>query len=252
MHAIWKGTISFGLVSIRCSCTPRPRRRTSSFTRYIAPMAAECGTSASAASTGNRCATRTSQRVRGEPDELVVLTDEDLAKLPLTTVAPSRYWSSSRRSGRPDLVPQGVLPGTRSECRQAVPAVAGRADKDRPGRDRQGGAAPTRTVGDAADPRRVMVLNTMLWPDEVRKPGFDFLGNEYEAKARNSRWPTHLSTRCPRTSRRCLHRPLPRSGTGGDRRQGGGPGGSDAGPTRRSRGAADRLDGRVARLGGAS
>src|SRR6185369_6681041 len=28
----------------------------------------------------------------------------------------------------------------------------------------------------------VMVLNTMLWPDEVRKPNFEFLGDDVEAR----------------------------------------------------------------------
>jgi DNA end-binding protein Ku len=115
--------------------------------------------------------------------EIIVLTDDDFADLPLTSsraidvlefvpaeqVDPIYYNKSyflepDKSAAKPYVLLRDALERT---DRVAVVKVA----------LRQREQLATLRVRDG-----VMVLNTMLWPDEVRKPNFEFLGDDVEAR----------------------------------------------------------------------
>ena len=109
---------------------------------------------------------------------MVVLTDEDFADLPLTT---------SRAIDVLEFVPaeqvdpiyfaKALLPGAGRTGDQAVRAAARRAGARPTGWRGQGGAADQREQLATLRVRDgVLVLETMLWPDEVREPGLRLPG----------------------------------------------------------------------------
>ncbi len=180
MRAIWKGAVSFGLVSIAVSCTRRPRRRTSASTRCTARTAAGSGTSAPARSCGEEV---TYDDIAKGYDigggEMVILTDEDFADLPLTTsraidvleFVPAEQVDPILYNKAYYLEPEGTATKPYVLLRDAL------TDSDRVAivkvALRQREQLATLRVRDG-----VLVLNTMLWPDEVRKPDFDFLDED--------------------------------------------------------------------------
>jgi DNA end-binding protein Ku len=115
--------------------------------------------------------------------EMVVLTDEDFADLPLTTshaidvlefvpaeqvdpilYAKAYYLEPDGSATKPYVLLRDAL--TRTD-RVAIVKVALRQREQ---------LATLRVRDD------VLVLNTMLWPDEVRKPNFEFLGDDVEVR----------------------------------------------------------------------
>jgi DNA end-binding protein Ku len=184
MRAIWKGAVSFGLVSIAVKLYSATEEKDIRFHQVHR-------------TDGGRIRYKRTCSICGEEvsyddiakgydlggGEIIVLTDEDFADLPLTTsraidvlefvpqeqVDPIYYNKSyflepDKSAAKPYVLLRDALERT---DRVAIVKVA----------LRQREQLATLRVREG-----VMVLNTMLWPDEVRKPSFEFLGDDVEAR----------------------------------------------------------------------
>jgi DNA end-binding protein Ku len=180
MRAIWKGAVSFGLVSIGVKLFSATEEKDIRFHQVHR-------------SDGGRIRYKRTCAVCGEEvsyddiakgydlggGEMVILTDEDFADLPLSSsraidvlrfvpveqVDPILYNKSYY------LEPDGVAAKPYVLLRDAL------MDSDRVAivkvALRQREQLATLRVRDG-----ILVLNTMLWPDEVRAPAFDFLDED--------------------------------------------------------------------------
>jgi len=184
MRAIWKGAVSFGLVSIAVKLYSATEEKDIRFHQVHR-------------TDGGRIKYKRTCSLDGEEvtyddiakgydlggGEMVILDDEDFAELPLTTshaidvlefvpaeqVDPilynkAYYLEPDNTAAKPYALLRDAL--TRTD-RVAVVKVALRQREQ---------LATLRVRDD------VLVLNTMLWPDEVRKPSFEFLDDDYEAR----------------------------------------------------------------------
>jgi DNA end-binding protein Ku len=183
-RSIWKGVISFGLVTIPVKLYPATEERDVAFHQVHA-------------TDGGRIRLRRVSTIDGEEipysdiakgyelesGELVVLTDGDLADLPL---------SSSRAIEVLEFVPlEEVDPIYFARSYYVEPGEGGlkaysllREALERSGRVavvkvalRQRESLAVLRVRD-----RLFVLELMLWPDEVRRPDFAFLDEEAELR----------------------------------------------------------------------
>ena len=190
MRSIWKGAISFGLVTIPVKLYSATEERDVSFHQVHRED-------------GGRIKYKRVCTVDGEEvtygdiakgydlggGEMVVLTDDDLAGLPLTTsrtidvlqfvpleqvdpiyFAKSYYLEPDRTGTKPYALLRDAL---EESGRVALVKVA----------LRQRETLATLRVRDG-----VFVLETMLWPDEVRKPDFGFLDEDVRYARRSSPW----------------------------------------------------------------
>ena len=184
MRSIWKGAVSFGLVSIAVKLYSATEEKDIRFHQVHRDD-------------GGRIKYKRVCSVDGEEvsyddiakgydlggGEMVILTDEDFAELPLTSshaievlefvpaeqVDPilynkAYYLEPDGSATKPYVLLRDAL--TRTD-RVAIVKVA----------LRQREQLATLRVRDG-----VLVLNTMLWPDEVRRADFDFLGDDVEAR----------------------------------------------------------------------
>jgi DNA end-binding protein Ku len=252
MRAIWKGAVSFGLVSIAVKLYSATEEKDIRFHQVHK-------------TDGGRIKYKRTCSVDGEEvtyddiakgydlggGEMVILTDDDFADLPLTTsraidvlefvpaeqVDPilynkAYYLEPESSAAKPYTLLRDAL--TRTD-RVAIVKVA----------LRQREQLATLRVRDG-----VLVLNTMLWPDEVRKASFDFLDEDVAAPAGRT-GDGRLADRVDggRLRPGAVHRQLPGRAPGGHRREGGRPRGRSS---RRRRNRSDRRggpDGGAARLG---
>jgi DNA end-binding protein Ku len=181
MRAIWKGAVSFGLVSISVKLYSATEEKDIRFHQVhradggrikYQRVCAICGEQVSYDEIAK------GYDVGG--GEIVVLSDEDFKDLPLTSsraievlefvpaeqIDPILYNKAYylEPDGAAGIKPYLLLRDSLSQVdRVAVVKVA----------LRQREALATVRVRDG-----VLVLNTMLWPDEVRKPDFDFLNDD--------------------------------------------------------------------------
>ncbi|MDO9380670.1 MAG: Ku protein [Nocardioidaceae bacterium] len=185
MRAMWKGSVAFGLVSVPVSL-------------YTATGSHDMKFHQVRASDGSRVRYRRVAEADGEEveysqiaksievgGEQVVLTDDDMEQLPLSSskeieigefvpaesidpmwLDKSYYLEPDPKAIKPYVLLREAL--TRTE-RVAVVTVA----------LRQRESMAVLRVRDKA-----IVLQTMLWPDEVREPAFDVLDTEVELKAK--------------------------------------------------------------------
>jgi DNA end-binding protein Ku len=184
MRAIWKGAVSFGLVSIAVKLFSATEEKDIRFHQVHRED-------------GGRIKYKRVCAVDGEEvtyddiakgydlggGEMVILTDEDFAELPLTTsraidvlqfvpaeqidpllFAKAYYLEPESTAAKPYVLLRDALTNT---DRVAIVKVA----------LRQREQLATLRVRD-----EVLVLNTMLWPDEVRTAKFDFLDDDIEAR----------------------------------------------------------------------
>jgi DNA end-binding protein Ku len=184
MRAIWKGAVSFGLVSIAVRLYSATEEKDIRFHQVHQ-------------GDGGRIKYKRVCSVDGEEvsydeiakgydlggGEMVILTDQDFAELPLSTsraievlefvpaeqvdpilYAKAYYLEPEANATKPYVLLRDAL--TRTD-RVAVVKVALRQREQ---------LATLRVRDD------VLVLNTMLWPDEVRKAEFDFLDEKVEAR----------------------------------------------------------------------
>ena len=224
MRAIWKGAVSFGLVSIAVKLYSATEEKDIRFHQVHRDD-------------GGRIKYKRVCSIDGEEvsyddiakgydlggGEMVILTDDDFADLPLTTQPGDRGAGvRAGRAGRPDPLQQGVLPGARQDRRQAVRAAARRADETGPGRDREGGAAAAGAARDAAGPRGRPGAQHHAVAGRDPRCRTSTSSTRTSRRARRSwRWPARSSTRWPADfDPDELHRQLPRGAAGGHRRQG--------------------------------
>jgi DNA end-binding protein Ku len=184
MRAIWKGAVSFGLVSIAVKLYSATEEKDIRFHQVHR-------------SDGGRIKYKRTCSVCGEEvtyddiakgydlggGEMVILTDDDFAELPLTSsraievlefvpteqVDPILYNKAyflepEATAAKPYVLLRDALTNT---DRVAIVKVALRQREQ---------LATLRVRED------VLVLNTMLWPDEVRAARFDFLDEDIEAR----------------------------------------------------------------------
>jgi DNA end-binding protein Ku len=185
MRSIWKGAISFGLVTIPVKVYSATEQRDVSFHQVhrkdggrikFRRVCTVCGEEVSYADVAK------GYELPG--GEVVVLTDEDFADLPLSTsrridvlqfaavdqVDPiyfnkSYYLEPDAQGDKPYVLLRDAL---ESSGRVAVVKVA----------LRQRESLATLRVRNG-----VFVLETMLWPDEIRTPDFPFLEEDVEVRS---------------------------------------------------------------------
>jgi DNA end-binding protein Ku len=184
MRAIWKGAVSFGLVSIAVKLYSATEEKDIRFHQVHR-------------TDGGRIKYQRTCSVDGEVvsyddiakgydvggGEMVILTDEDFADLPLSTsraidvlefvpaeqidpilFAKAYYLEPEGQAAKPYVLLRDAL---RDAERVAIVKIA----------IRQREQLATLRVRDD-----VLVLNTMMWPDEVRTPDFGFLDDDIEAR----------------------------------------------------------------------
>lgn len=194
MRSIWKGAISFGLVTIPVKLYAATDQRSISFHQVHAKD-------------GGRVRYRRVCELDGEEvpyndiakgydlgnGEMVVLTDEDFAELPLSTsrsidvlefvpmdqvdpihFAKSYYLEPDRQGAKPYVLLRQAL---EESGKVAIVKVA----------LRQRESLATLRARDG-----VFVLETMLWPDEIRKAEFDFLDEDIEVRSQELQMATSL------------------------------------------------------------
>ncbi len=184
MRAIWKGAVSFGLVSIAVKLYSATEEKDIRFHQVHR-------------TDGGRIKYKRTCSIDGEEvsyddiakgydiggGEMVILTDEDFADLPLSTsraievlefvpaeqvdpilYAKAYYLEPEANAAKPYVLLRDALTGV---DRVAIVKVA----------LRQREQLATLRVREG-----VLVLNTMLWPDEVRAPDFGFLDEDFSAR----------------------------------------------------------------------
>ena len=184
MRAIWKGAVSFGLVSIAVKLYSATEEKDIRFHQVHR-------------TDGGRIKYQRTCSVDGEVvtyddiakgydiggGEMVILTDEDFADLPLTTsraidvlefvpaeeidpilFAKAYYLEPEGQAAKPYVLLRDAL---QDADRVAIVKIALRQREQ---------LATLRVHDD------VLVLNTMLWPDEVRTPDFGFLDEDIETR----------------------------------------------------------------------
>ncbi|MGW2218794.1 non-homologous end joining protein Ku [Nonomuraea sp. NPDC001684] len=196
MRSIWKGAISFGLVTIPVKLYSATEQKDVSFHQVHRDD-------------GGRIRYKRVCTVDGEEvpyadiakgyelatGEMVVLTDEDFEDLPLSTsrridvlqftpaaqidpiyFAKSYYLEPDAQGAKPYVLLRDAL---ESSGQVAVVKVA----------LRQRESLATLRVRDG-----VFVLETMLWPDEIRAPDFEFLEEDIEVRAQELKMAESLIT----------------------------------------------------------
>jgi DNA end-binding protein Ku len=184
MRAIWKGAVSFGLVSIAVKLYSATEEKDIRFHQVHR-------------TDGGRIKYQRTCSIDGEVvtyddiakgydiggGEMVILTDDDFAELPLTTsraidvlqfvpaedidpimFAKSYYLEPEGQAAKPYVLLRDAL---QDADRVAIVKIALRQREQ---------LATLRVRDD------VLVLNTMLWPDEVRQVDFGFLDEEIETR----------------------------------------------------------------------
>jgi DNA end-binding protein Ku len=184
MRAIWKGAVSFGLVSIAVKLYSATEEKDIRFHQVHR-------------SDGGRIKYKRTCSVCGEEvtyddiakgydlggGEMVILTDEDFADLPLSTshaidvleFVPAEQVDPILYNKAYYMEPEGQAAKPYILLREAL------SDADRVAvvkvALRQREQLATLRVRD-----NVLVLNTMLWPDEIRTPDFAFLDDDIEVR----------------------------------------------------------------------
>ncbi len=184
MRAIWKGAISFGLVSIPVRLYSATEERDVSFHQVHREDGGRIKYKRTCSIDGEEVPyADIAKGYELDTGEIVVLTDEDLADLPLSTakvvdvlqfvpleqVDPiyfnkSYYLEPDKAAGKPYVLLRDAL---EASGMVALVKVAIRSREQ----------LSTLRVRDG-----VLVLETMLWPDEIRTPDFGFLDEDVSAR----------------------------------------------------------------------
>jgi DNA end-binding protein Ku len=184
MRSIWKGSISFGLVSIAVKLYSATEEKDISFHQVHREDGGRIKYKRVCSTCGEEVAYNDIAKGYELADgDVVVLTDDDLAELPLTSsreidvlqfvpleqVDPiffnkSYYLEPDAKATKAYVLLRDTL---EESGRVAVVKVALRRRE----------ALATLRVREG-----VLTLETMLWPDEIRKPDFGFLDDSVEAR----------------------------------------------------------------------
>ena len=156
MRAIWKGAVSFGLVSIGVKMYSATEERDISFHQVRRSDGSRIRYRRVAEADGEEVAYSDIAKGYSLPSgETIVLTDEDLADLPLRYDAGRRRPAiRTCRAGGPYLLRAKLLPGTGKPGSKAVSAVARCARGKRHVRIGQGGNPKPGAARDTAGARR--------------------------------------------------------------------------------------------------
>ena len=184
MRSIWKGAISFGLVTIPVKLYSATEEKDVTFHQVRRSDGSRIKYKRVAAVDGEEVAYGDIAKGYELPSgETVVLTDDDFKDLPLTTsraidvlqfvpleevdpiyFAKSYYLEPEKNGTKPYVLLRDAL---EQSDKVAIVKVALRNRE----------ALATLRVREG-----VFVLETMLWPDEVRKPSFDFLDQDVNVR----------------------------------------------------------------------
>jgi len=184
MRSIWKGAISFGLVTIPIKLYTATEERDVSFHQVHREDGGRIRYKRTCSVDGEEVAYADIAKGYELPSgETVILTDEDFADLPLTTsrsvdvlefvpleqvdpiyFAKSYYVEPDKTAAKPYVLLREAL---EQSGKVALVKVAIRSRE----------ALATLRVRDG-----VLVLETMVWPDEVRTPDFGFLDDDIEVR----------------------------------------------------------------------
>ncbi|HEY2166490.1 MAG TPA: Ku protein [Jatrophihabitantaceae bacterium] len=184
MRSIWKGTVSFGLVSIGVKLYTATEEKDVAFHQVRRSDASRIRYKRIAEADGEEVAYSDIAKGYQLPSgETVVLTDEDFAELPLPTTrtvdvvefvpaeeidpiyfAKSYYLEPEKNAVKPYVLLREAL---EESGKVGVVKVAIR--------NREQLAALRIRDG-------VIVMTTMIWPDEVREPSFGFLDEDVELR----------------------------------------------------------------------
>jgi DNA end-binding protein Ku len=184
MRSIWKGTVSFGLVSIGVKLYTATEEKDVAFHQVRRSDASRIRYKRVAEADGEEVAYSDIAKGYQLPSgETVVLTDEDFAELPLPTTrtvdvvefvpaeeidpiyfAKSYYLEPEKNAVKPYVLLREAL---EESGKVGVVKVAIR--------NREQLAALRIRDG-------VIVMTTMIWPDEVREPSFGFLDEDVELR----------------------------------------------------------------------
>jgi DNA end-binding protein Ku len=184
MRSIWKGSISFGLVSIPVKLYSATEEKDVAFHQVHRTDGGRIKYKRTCSIDGEEVAYADIAKGFELPDgDTVVLTDDDLAELPLTSsreidvlqfvpldqvdpiyFAKSYYLEPDSKSAKAYVLLRDAL---EESGRVAIVKVALRRRE----------ALATLRVREG-----VVTLETMLWPDEVRKPDFGFLNETVEVR----------------------------------------------------------------------
>ncbi|MBD0292627.1 MAG: Ku protein [Jiangellaceae bacterium] len=188
MQTVWKGSISFGLVSIPVRLVAATEEKDVSFRQVHAADGGRIRYKRTCDNGGHEVAYADIAKGYELPGgDMVVLTDEDLADLPI---------ASSRVVEVQAFVPfEDVDPTALSRAYYAEPS----ADPKpyvlfRDALERSGRVAVVKVALRNRErlavlrPREgVLVVQTMLWPDEVRQPDFKFLDDDVDVRPQEMR-----------------------------------------------------------------
>jgi DNA end-binding protein Ku len=183
MQTVWKGSISFGLVSIPVRLVAATEEKDIAFRQVHAADGGRIRYKRVCEADGKEVAYADIAKGYELPDgEIVVLTDEDFADLP---VASSRVVEVMQFVDFDEIDPTGLSRAYYAEpTGDAKPYVLLRDTLEESGRvaivkvalrSRERMAILRARAG-------VLVLQTMLWPDEVRQPDFGFLDDGITAR----------------------------------------------------------------------
>jgi DNA end-binding protein Ku len=184
MRAIWKGAISFGLVSIPVRLYSATEERDVSFHQVHREDGGRIKYKRTCAIDGEEVPyADIAKGYELDGGEVVVLTDEDLADLPLSTAkvvdvlqfvpldqvdpiyfAKSYYLEPDKAAAKPYVLLRDSLEA--SDMVALVKVAIRSREQLATLRVREG----------------VLVLETMLWPDEIRAPDFAFLDEDVAAR----------------------------------------------------------------------
>jgi DNA end-binding protein Ku len=185
VRSIWKGSVSFGLVSIGVKLYTATEEKDVSFHQVRRTDGARIRYKRVAETDGEEVAYADIAKGYQLPSgETVVLTDEDFADLPLPTArvvdvmqfvpvdqidpiyfAKSYYLEPEQNAVKPYLLLRDAL--EESEMAGLVKVAI---------RNRE--QLATLRVRDG-----VIVMETMIWPDEIRKPDFGFLDSDVQLRS---------------------------------------------------------------------
>jgi DNA end-binding protein Ku len=194
MRAIWKGAVSFGLVSISVKLYSATEEKSIRFHQVHRADAGRIRYQRTCSVCGEQVGYDDIAKgydIGG--GEIVVLTDEDFADLPLSTsraidvleFVPATQIDPILFDKAYFLEPEGAATKPYVLLRDAL------TDSDRVAivkiALRQKESLATLRVREG-----VLVLNTMLWPDEVRQPEFGFLDEDVSARPQELAMATSL------------------------------------------------------------
>jgi DNA end-binding protein Ku len=184
MRSMWKGTVSFGLVSIAVKLYRATEDRAVRFHQLHAADGSRIRYKRTCAGCGDEVDyDHLAKGYELGGGDMVVLTDDDLADLPLSSThtidvlefVPAEQIDPIMYAGAYYLEPDGAALKPYVLLRDALTRMRRVAIVKVALRGREQ-LATMRVRGN------VLLLNTMLWPDELREPAFPFLGADVEAR----------------------------------------------------------------------